>query len=283
MKMRKTITALLISFMVVSLVGCGSTKPVASASPSAASATVQATESATPTPTPTPEPVDLNKNDTGKTIIRTYSGNATYPSNSYMIISSQGTVVCTDPTSSVDGVKPDAITSTHNHPDHIDYKLEQKFPDAKISHWKTESFEVKDFKITGIASKHMGDTIMKAYPDNVIYVYEVDGLRIAHMGDIGQTQLTEDQLKELGKIDIAFMQFVNSYSAYSLANEKGFKVIEQLKPQIIIPTHSTKEATEKIGQIVGAYESVDDVLVISKDDLKDGKRKVIEIKNTLNK
>ncbi len=34
----------------------------------------------------------------------------------------------------------------------------------------------------------------------------------------------------LGKIDVVFMQFNNSFSDYSLENRKGFNLIEQLKP-----------------------------------------------------
>ncbi|MDP4090727.1 MAG: MBL fold metallo-hydrolase [Bacillota bacterium] len=223
---------------------------------------------------------DINKNDTGKTVIKAISTSSTYPNNSYMIISKSGTVLVADPYMVTSGIKPDIITSTHSHPDHNDQAFYDKNKGVKTSLYKVESFSFKDIKVSSIASTH-GDTINKDNPSNVIYVYEVDGLRIAHMGDIAQDQLTDEQVKALGKIDIAFMQFVNSYSDYSLENGKGFKLIEQLKPQIIIPTHSSPEATKKIGDIVGKYEKVENVLSISKDDLKDGTRKVIEIKNTL--
>ncbi len=222
---------------------------------------------------------DINFNDTGKTVIKAISLNRTYPNNSYLIITKEGTTICVDPTQTIEGVKPDIIAMTHSHSDHVDTQLVKNFPEIKTTKWTAESFEEKGIKVTGIASSHLGDTIPST-PSNVIYVFEVDGLRIAHMGDIGQAQLTDEQLEALGTIDIAFMQFVNSYSGYSFSNEKGIKLIEQLKPQIIIPTHSSAEATESIGKIVGDYELVDDVLVISKDDLSDGKRKVIEIKNT---
>lgn len=227
------------------------------------------------------EETDVNKNNTGKTVIKAISLNSTYPNNSYMIISKSGTVIVADPTQVEDGIKPDIITSTHNHPDHNDQNFYSKNK-CKTSLYTIENFSVKDAKVFSIASTHFKDTqIDKTNPSNDIYVYEVDGLRIAHMGDIGQEQLTDEQLKALGKIDIAFMQFVNSYSDYSLENGKGFKLIEQLKPQIIIPTHSSPEATKKISSIVGKYEAVENTLTISKDDLKDGTRKVIEIKNTL--
>jgi hypothetical protein len=42
--------------------------------------------------------------------------------------------------------------------------------------------------------------------------------------------------------DIAFMQFENSYSDMSLANGKGFSLIEQLNPAVIISTHYTDNA-----------------------------------------
>ncbi len=54
------------------------------------------------------------------------------------------------------------------------------------------------------------------------------------MGDIGQNELTEEQLDAIGEIDIAFMQFENSYSRMNLDNLKGFTMIEQVNPRIVI-------------------------------------------------
>jgi L-ascorbate metabolism protein UlaG (beta-lactamase superfamily) len=228
----------------------------------------------TPTPTPTPTPfIDpgLNSNDTSKTIIRAISKNKTHPNNSYMIISQEGTVICADPTQCADGVKPDIITSTHTHPDHQDANLIRKFPESRVSRWTIESFEVNDVKVYSVAASHNGDDFSDTSFSNVIYVFEVDGLRIAHMGDMGQSYLTEEQLTRLGQIDVAFMQFID---------DKCYAVIEQLKPQIIVPTHMEADAKEKLEEMVGYYEVVDEMLVISKDDLADGIRKVIKINNT---
>jgi L-ascorbate metabolism protein UlaG (beta-lactamase superfamily) len=216
----------------------------------------------------------INNNDTGKTVIKAISRDSQYPNNSYMIISKNGTVVVADPNIPLDGIKPDIITVTHLHDDHIDKGFLEKNKTARQSVAKAESFAVKDVNVTGIASSHMGDAIT-TLPTNIIYVFEVDGLRIAHMGDIGQKKLTEEQLAAIGKIDVAFMQFVNLYSDYSVENGKGFTLIEQLKPQIIIPTHSSSEANDKIAGIVGEKQSVSGALVVSKEDLSDGKRKVV--------
>ena len=111
-------------------------------------------------------------------------------------------------------------------------------------------------------------------------VIEVDGLRIAHMGDIGETALTKEQLKALGKIDIAFMQFENSYSNMSVSNMKGFNIIEQLDPKVIIPTHFGKASQELMVERYGEITNFDNLLEISKDDLPD---KTLNVYMILNK
>ena len=87
------------------------------------------------------------------------------------------------------------------------------------------------------------------------------------MGDIRETKLTDEQLKELGHIDIAFMQFENSYSDMSLENEKGFKLIEQLNPSVVIPTHYTDAAFPVIEKKYGKITEYNNILDISKEDL----------------
>lgn len=282
--MKKSIRLLLTATIIISLpmlflTGCGSADSKASGS-----ASTKTTSSTTATAQPATAASiratsAINKNDTGKTVIRTISLDTPYTNPCYMIISKNGTVAVADPYLVPSEVKPDIITSTHNHADHNDPVLDSNTT-CKKSYYRVESFAVKDMKVSSIASTHMGDEINKSNPDNIIYVYEVDGLRIAHMGDIGQTKLT-DEMKALGKIDIAIMQLYNDDSGYSLENGMAFKIMEQLKPQIIIPSHSMDSTTDEMAKIVGAKEIVQDIYTVSKDDLKDGKRKVVVIKNNL--
>ena len=65
----------------------------------------------------------------------------------------------------------------------------------------------------------------------------MNGLRIAHFGDIGQDALTPEQLNALGEVDVAISQLVNPYSFMSAKNQKGFNLMDQVKPLLIIPTH----------------------------------------------
>ena len=43
-----------------------------------------------------------------------------------------------------------------------------------------------------------------------------------------------EQLAAIGHVDLAFMQLNNSYSNMDLVNKKGFKLMDQVKPRLII-------------------------------------------------
>jgi hypothetical protein len=177
--------------------------------------------------------VPIMKNNTGKTIIQTVSKSSLTPTNSFIIISSDGTIIVTDPTSMPTAKEleliPDAITVTHTHSDHFDPEFIDSL-NCRKSIATIENFNVNDVHIYSIASSHRGSIINHETPDNVIYVFEVDGLRIAHMGDIGQEHLTIKQINALGKIDVALMLFSNPFSGM-FDSDKGFNLIEELKPQ----------------------------------------------------
>jgi hypothetical protein len=224
----------------------------------------------------------VTTNDTGKTLIQTVSGSSSYKYNSYIITSVNGESVVVDPTAmpavSVVDINPAAIISTHAHPDHVDGVFTGTYDVPKLLYEKGE-IQTEDFNIYSIPSSHSGDTITED-GKNVIVVFEVDGLRIAHMGDIGQTTLTKDQLDALGSIDIAFMQFENSYSGMSLDNEKGFKVIEELNPKIVIPTHYTEKSIPIMEEKYGTITNIENLLQISNEDIPETTLNVYMISNT---
>lgn len=208
----------------------------------------------------------VTKNDTGKVLIQTVSASSTIPYNSYIITSKNGESVVVDPSEmpakKVVDINPAAIMCTHSHFDHVDDAFTSSYDVPKIL-YEENSIKTKDFTIYSIASAHNSDTIDNT---NFLIVFEVDGLRIVHMGDIGQTSLTGAQIKKLGKIDIAFMQFDNIYSNMTI--DKAAKLIGQINPKIIIPTHYM-EATEKnMEEKYGELTVFENILEISKDDLK---------------
>lgn len=216
-----------------------------------------------------PADPQLALNTTGKTLIKQVLTNRF--NTSFVIISSKGTVIVADPAFMPQGTPADLVAATHPHFDHYDdafWRSPETKSAVKFNMKPVQERQVKDVKVIGIASTHRGDVIDKEVPDNVIYLYEVDGLRIAHMGDIGQEALTAEQLAQLGKVDVAIMQFNNGFSRYSVENGKGFKLMEQLKPQVVISTHSNAAADSKMVELMGARRNIPGgVLAISKDEL----------------
>ncbi len=219
-------------------------------------------------------------NTTGKVQIQTVSGSMAYPYNSYVITSVEGETVIVDPTEmpakEIVDLKPAAIVSTHDHMDHVDPKYRDSYDCQKITYTKAD-IKTRDFHIYTVLSSHRNNILGTS---NVIIVFEVNGLRIAHMGDIGQDALTGEQLKEIGKIDIAFMQFENNWSNMRLADEKGFKLIEQLKPAVVVPTHYTDMSLPVLEKKYGKITDYSNVVAVSKSDIPSKPLTVWRILNT---
>ena len=64
---------------------------------------------------------------------------------------------------------------------------------------------------------------------NVTFSVELDGVRIAHLGDIAHT-LTEEKIGEIGPVDVACVPIGGQLSATRAA-----EVVAQLDPKIVIP------------------------------------------------
>lgn len=159
------------------------------------------------------------------------------------LVSPQGTRVLIDvfdPSALTSpATEKDVLLTTHGHQDHIDRDFSDSFPGQQLRIREGE-INLSDVTITGIASAHTAYDSDEFKPEggtNYIFTVDMGGLRIVHFGDIGQDQLTQEQLDALGTVDIAITQFVNSFSQMDLGNKKGFNLMAQVKPKLVIPTH----------------------------------------------
>ena len=79
-------------------------------------------------------------------------------------------------------------------------------------------------------------TIKKAYSAarNGVFIIEVDGWRIVHLGDLGH-YLTPAQLKRIGPVDVLMIPVGG---IYTLNGKWAKKVVDQIKPkEYIFPMH----------------------------------------------
>ncbi len=162
----------------------------------------------------------------------------------------------------------DVLLTTHNHGDHRRLDFVKSFPGKQLD-VKTGAIKLKDVTIRGIASAHNeGGEFKDEGGSNYIFIVDMAGLRVAHFGDIGQKALTPNQLKILGKVDIAITQLANMYSDMTAQNKKGFNLMDQLKPKLIIPTHILDPSCATIAaEKWAAYNSYKKHLIFSIDNM----------------
>jgi L-ascorbate metabolism protein UlaG (beta-lactamase superfamily) len=182
-----------------------------------------------------------------------YEGNAQVE-----LISPQGSRVLIDVYDpnllSAPATSKDILLTTHSHYDHIS-SLSTNFPGQTL-YVKAGSIKTADVSIIGIPSSHsQANNFLPEGGSNYIYVIDIAGLRVAHFGDIGQNALTPEQLAVLGKVDIAITQLSNSFSDMDIDNLKGFNLMEQLKPKMIIPAHDDMDTVKHAAKIWKAYYS----------------------------
>ena len=145
-----------------------------------------------------------------------------------------------DPFSAETGLKvPNLVANilliSHQHPDHNNTKAVSAatsgYPYFLID--GPGEYDVKNVAIQGIPSFH-DNSQGKERGENTIYKIEVEGLKICHLGDLGQKELTEEQLEKIGEVDILMIPVGG---VYTISAKEAPKIMSQIEPKITIPMH----------------------------------------------
>lgn len=124
-------------------------------------------------------------------------------------------------------LEADVYLSTHSHQDH------NFIPQGVMSFSGPGEYEVKGVIITGIPSFH-DESAGKERGINTIFHILIDELNIVHLGDLGQSKLTEEQLQTIGQTDILLIPVGG---VYTIESKGASEIASQLEPKIIIPMH----------------------------------------------
>jgi L-ascorbate metabolism protein UlaG (beta-lactamase superfamily) len=123
--------------------------------------------------------------------------------------------------------RADIVLVSHEHGDHNFVKQLQGSPLVVRG-----SQELKGVKIKAVPVFH--DTSQgKERGKNNLFAFELDGIRVAFLGDLGHI-LTPEQIQELEKPDLVLMP-VGGY--FTIDAEQAHKLTGLLKPSIVIPMH----------------------------------------------
>lgn len=165
----------------------------------------------------------------------------TWNGHSCFKIESDKSSIVTDPYGDEYGLKlprlsADIVTSSHDHNDHNNIKAVKaaNSEDANgpfVINGPGE-YEIKDTFVYGIPSWH-DDKKGTERGANIIYRIEMEGMSIAHLGDLGH-MLEQEQIEKLEGIDILMIPVGGNYT---IDGKQATQIISQLEPRIVIPMH----------------------------------------------
>jgi L-ascorbate metabolism protein UlaG (beta-lactamase superfamily) len=167
--------------------------------------------------------------------------------STFVMSTSTGLKVLLDPTNPgaynpapVDGV--DVITVSHEHGDHNYVQMATGSP-LIIRGLAQDGFAKIDQTIKGVHIR-----TVPAYHDsenggqrgrNALFVFEMPGLRIAHLGDLGH-KLDPEQVSAVGPVDILMTPVAGGPT---IDPKTAVEVIDQLQAKVVIPMHYSTAAT----------------------------------------
>ncbi|MDD2753176.1 MAG: MBL fold metallo-hydrolase [Candidatus Portnoybacteria bacterium] len=199
-------------------------------------------------------------------------------------IQSGETVLFTDPFAKEIGLTPprgqaNIVTISHNH---FDHNNSEAINGGSLVIDEPGEYESKGVDIKGILSFH-DDKEGKERGTNTIYIIDMEGMKICHLGDLGQAKLTAEQVEKIDGVDILMIPVGGTYT---IDEEMAAEIINQIEPRIVIPMHyKIPGLTSKIEGVdaflkemgVAKKETVDK-LTLKKKDLPEGDMQVITMR-----
>lgn len=163
-------------------------------------------------------------------------------------------------------LQADKVIASHEHGDH---NAREK---VELSKEKKES----PFQITQLESFH-DECQGEKRGTNIMTVLESDGIRIAHLGDIG-CMPTEEQKEKLMHLDAVLVP-VGGY--FTMEPNEVRQLMKELDPTVIVPMHyrSEKFGYDVIGTLDAFLQEGDPIVMYDTNELviKPGMEKQIAV------
>jgi len=94
-------------------------------------------------------------------------------------------------------------------------------------------YEIQGVFIKGIPAFH-NNNLGKEKEMVTIYKIEAEEMKICHLSDLGQKELTKQQLEEIGAVDILMIPVGG---IYTIGAKEASSIISQIEPKLVVPMH----------------------------------------------
>lgn len=139
-------------------------------------------------------------------------------------------------------------------------------------------YEINEVFITGIGT-YADDEKGKKRGKNTVYVFEVEGMSVCHLGALGHP-LTAEHLEQMSRIDILLIP-VGGQGTLSIS--QAAELISEIEPHIVIPMHYRVEGLDaeldditKFAKEMGLSDpSPQEKITFKPSDLPDGTKVVV--------
>ena len=138
----------------------------------------------------------------------------------------------------IDGVAAELLLVTHEHGDHNG--VEAIGGDPLILRSTAGKLESPAGEVLAVASEHDEVAGTQRGP-NTIFAFTLDGVRVAHFGDFGQTALRPEQAAALEQVDLLFIPIG---AGPTIGPAQAEAIAGRLGARWIVPMHYR---TERIG------------------------------------
>ncbi len=128
-------------------------------------------------------------------------------------------------------VTADLLLVTHEHGDHNVVDVVGGDPVTIRS--TAGRFESPVGEVVAIASEH-DDVAGTVRGPNTIFRFELDGVRVAHLGDFGQRALRPEQHEAIGEVDVLFIPVGGGPT---IGGEGAADVVRAIAPRVVVPMH----------------------------------------------
>jgi L-ascorbate metabolism protein UlaG (beta-lactamase superfamily) len=180
----------------------------------------------------------------------------------FMIAGGEGVRVLIDPVGPQVGYNLpmfnglDALLISHLHQDHTYTQVVAGGTPKYVGLTDAGKFnpiqaQVKSIAIRDVESTHDNNG-GASRGTNAIWVIDVDGFHVVHLGDLGQLELSDKQIQAIGQPDILMIPVGDG--GFTIDGLQARRIVQQLNPHLVIPMHYRTDRTPATSPLKGVAD-----------------------------